>query len=474
MKPGFVLLATGLLFALVVMVVVVFPSRPAIAIPCTSPQHVGGACSSGPVSTPSPSQRLIETRKRLIVTHRAWFEAHATRGAIRKYILTGVLGPTAKRPAASRAITLTYIRMVSSSTGWALAKHRVLRTSNGGYTWSVRRYFRSATPLPRQAFTTFGSEDAWILGGTLDHAGQLNGLETTATLNGGRTWHTWKQPFSNTISGFAPSWANFVDAKHGWLTLEVGVGAGSAWGELLRTSDGGRLWTRVEHNYGSGNARGSLPTCDGGVSAVTFRTRRRGWATGECFAAMSYSLYTTSNGGRSWRPQVLPAPHGFKGRCKPLNCRGLTAAYAPTFARGDGILPATFGSPAKFILYRSFDAGMTWLPSRPLKVGPSRSSLYPPRVADSVLDSSHVWALLHGELYATADGGESWTLVARSPGIADAGKHVSRLGGLKTQTAPPTLEFTSTTTGFALSAAGKLRVTVNGGHTWHVIHTVLR
>jgi hypothetical protein len=63
----------------------------------------------------------------------------------------------------------------------------------------------------------------------------------------------------------------FADAVHGWLLLHDGAAAGSAPQAILRTTNAGRRWTRVEFNYLIGHpSPKSLPACDGAVAYLSF------------------------------------------------------------------------------------------------------------------------------------------------------------------------------------------------------------
>jgi hypothetical protein len=97
MKAAFVVSLAGMLFVGVFLVMLSSPSRPPASIPCTSPQHVGGACSLGPVSTLSLSQRRLLMRKRFVESHDAQFSGPLGRRMILEYLSSGRLWSTKSR-----------------------------------------------------------------------------------------------------------------------------------------------------------------------------------------------------------------------------------------------------------------------------------------------------------------------------------------------------------------------------------------
>ena len=93
----------------------------------------------------------------------------------------------------------------------------------------------------------------------------------------------------------------FADAQHGWV---VGTAFTQTWpgerGLLLRTSDGGLTWQPQS-------------TSLRGVSLVgaSYVDAQHGWVCGDdMFASSEDTLYVTSDGGATLRPQKLPAGFG--------------------------------------------------------------------------------------------------------------------------------------------------------------------
>jgi len=105
------------------------------------------------------------------------------------------------------------------AAGWAAYASFILRTENGGLTWT------DVTPpvLGAPSCMDFVDENVgWIAGGRI-----------FKTVDGGRTWTEQDMPeeLVNDIS--------FADAQNGWA---VGW-----WGFVFHTTDGGQTWTRQTH-----------------------------------------------------------------------------------------------------------------------------------------------------------------------------------------------------------------------------------
>ena len=124
----------------------------------------------------------------------------------------------------------------------------------------------------------------------------------------------------------------FVDARHGWAVGDRGV--------LLRTTDGGRRWNRVETHV------------DCPLYAVTFADARHGWIVGGFTKPYTHSSHgvvlRTEDGGESWRK--MPAD------TLPLLRR------VQFFDQRNGVAAGAGASFAPGGLFVTQDGGRSWRP----------------------------------------------------------------------------------------------------------------
>jgi photosystem II stability/assembly factor-like uncharacterized protein len=236
--------------------------------------------------------------------------------------------------------------------------------------------------------------------------------------------------------------------------------AGSIGHELLRTTDGGATWKRIEYNYIGQRSPHAIGACDF-VANVTFSSAMDGWATGICGAAPQiHAVYRTTNGGRTWFVKSLPVRPGWTNNRTATPCsQAYLQSFPPSFAGSGaprvGVLPVAMNRPSEFVLYRTTNGGAGWRKTKPIKGHMSCA----PQAVEAALDPSHIWALLNGTLYSTSDSGRHWTALTHHPGMGLSSK----------------LQFVSISDGFALRGAhpGFISATLDGGRTWHRIQTNL-
>jgi hypothetical protein len=201
--------------------------------------------------------------------------------------------------------------MVGYSTpGGACGTGVILRTTDGGNTWSNQT---SPTELPLTDVCFTDNDYGWIVGSTsvcTPHDGII--LNTT---NGGETWiEQWSSPgtplvdicFSDANNGWAVGWGGrilhttnggtnwteiidstrqvwsvyFTDVYNGWIVGGRSDSIGNGFGLILHTNDGGVTWSQQES--GTSNF----------LSSVHFIDANTGWAVGD-----SGTILHTTNGG---------------------------------------------------------------------------------------------------------------------------------------------------------------------------------
>ncbi len=329
----------------------------------------------------------------------------------------------------------------------------LLQSNDGGRTWTRRLSFGGVYG----GMQVFGPDGfIWSIdmslrnctaGGTSCQPA-TDALSLYRTVDGGATWV--KLP----NSGVPTQDVFFLDAQRGWADSD-GPAMGLNAEVLYQTIDGGITWSRIgalppaspmAYVYGVGNYR------------VTFSRQSdgslRGWYVG------ATQLYTSTDGGRSWRALTLDVPAALAGWA--------STPSQPVFSGAEGVLPVAYHDPKgpdnatanRIYLYVSHDGGSTWGDPRPAPAGfaPVGDIL-----STSIMDSRHVWltslSLTGGDnvqaspaVARTSDEGLSWTVFKNTPRILQ-------------------MTFADATHGYALDVSGPTNTngilsTSDGGATW--------
>ncbi len=328
---------------------------------------------------------------------------------------------TGNQPATSTLTgDLTELHMINATVGWAVSwdlagtgnSYHILRTTDAGVHWKIVLQCTSTQGAGKGfivgCVTDFHSASvATVLAPEFDSATQESQSRIFHTSDGGQTWQS-----SVVKARYLETPAVFVDALHGWFLATdhfPGYDPGSDYiGKeiaLYRTVDGGKSWQRVA----SGPATSQLPvTSDDayGIVPLTAATRMRfvtattGWLAGTSFHSEQSEfswLYVTHDAGVTWHQVDISFPP------QPL------LLWPPRFfTQQDGLLPALTSGPAPqnapgTILYATHDGGETWT-----------GTAVPFDVTNGeFLDMSNAWApAVNGNdkaFYTTNDGWQHWT-----------------------------------------------------------------
>jgi photosystem II stability/assembly factor-like uncharacterized protein len=216
--------------------------------------------------------------------------------------------------------------------------------------------------------------------------------------DGGRTWAR-SRPVRDPKGEIGQ--IDVVDARHVFLAFGEGAAAGSSAQALYTSGDGGRTWRFVSRTDVTGRKPNALPFgCD--KDGFGFATPSRGFAGGYCAGGLPF-LYRTDDGGRIWRRVSLPAPRA---------CACDTSAPRFFDAR-DGVLAivgwVNDGSGGPFArVYWTHDGGDHWRGSRapvgraaPVAVADLRSAWL---LGGAPGDTRHPGT----RLVRTADAGRTW------------------------------------------------------------------
>ena len=261
-----------------------------------------------------------------------------------------------------------------------------------------------------------------------------------STSDGGATWEVSKSPTEDAVRDLF-----FQDAETGWMLCERSMFKPMEKDEsvsyLLKTTDGGRTWSRVEVTRGA--------DVDLKLAGLRFADRERGWVFGEMGA-----LFVTQDGGATWTRQRVPTRHLLLGasfldaRTGWLSGGGLTVLKTSdggaTWHAGTVFLPAS-GAEAQ-------------QQSEPKVVGPGEVSgqQEPARRFSRRLNAvcfvspERGWAVgSGGVIIATADGGRTWR--PQTSGVGDDLFDV---------------KFFDAREGWAVGLGGAMLHTTDGGLRW--------
>jgi len=310
----------------------------------------------------------------------------------------------------------------------------VQRTVDGGGHWS------NVTPpgLSRAGRSTaISSADfvnpmrAWVAYGSVaDRATLLR------TSDGGRIW---------TRAGRTPSSScavQFVNPVDGWC-VEINGAAGSEFVAIYRTTTAGRTWREVSHNAVPGEKSTPDPipfSCD---KTVVFTSPNDGFAASFCNGGGGY-IYATTDGGARWhrRLSVRSPVDGSAGA-------GFTAVVASRHAAAAGYMVQGYkATPTSSVVYHSTDGGARWIKVRP----PGRARGY-----DVDILTPSIWRLIAGRtVLGTDNAGRTWTRITANVALSKS------------------VLFATTNVGWDLGASygggNNVRHTIDGGRHWTTIH----
>ena len=235
------------------------------------------------------------------------------------------------------------VQFPTSSTGYAVGGTSLIKTTDGGTTWTLW----TNNPFGTLGYYTgvyFTDANHGIVIGYFGSTGLI--IQTT---DGGGTWTVISQPyFYGKVNG-----VYFVNSSVGFM-----VGSG---GSIAKTTDGGVTlslqdsigngstafnavhFSSVNVGYCVGDAGAMYKTSDGGsnwvalspnttanLSSVYFTDDNKGWAVGhpESNPFTAGIMLHTTDGGTTWATEILPSANSLNSICFSPD---KTAAYTAGF-----------------------------------------------------------------------------------------------------------------------------------------------
>jgi photosystem II stability/assembly factor-like uncharacterized protein len=257
---------------------------------------------------------------------------------------------------------------------------------------------------------------------------------------------SWAEQYSGEVQvtriAFQDSQAGFATGPTGPCEAETCTYA------ILRTKDGGQHWDEILAPLQAQDVQIVTSADDAWVL-------RQSCAPDRPSAACGWDLRTTSDGGDNWT--VSPLVDGFDLDVSRPTVDNAWAVISPE-------------GPGTSAILSTHDRGQTWseIPT------PEGGAGYERRVF--FFDASHGWILIGSqssagselkEIFATSDGGQTWTRLSGSlaPPSADAtpGNGIPQFG----YGGP--IVFTSESDGWFASARGGLFHSADGGATWSLV-----
>jgi photosystem II stability/assembly factor-like uncharacterized protein len=300
-------------------------------------------------------------------------------------------------------------------------------SSDDGRTWSQW----PGPPIPADASSRFDAPDAL-------HLRLFSGDLLWISDDGGHTW----EPRPLLAGASYVESMSFPTADVGWIMGRTDAGRSPI---VLRTTDAGRTWTDVTDGAAPrppsttpppGPTRKPIPM------RLAFVSPTEGWLCGT-------PLQFTSDAGRNWKTVNVPAPTtaslGSEYEQPPLCTAAPGAAW---LLRGTGNR-----SRPEIVRIREGGADIDVFPFENLIPGGTVYAL-------TFIDAEVGWALAQSGigdpvdtvLYATRDGGRSWTLRNAHASIS-----------------PGPVAFAAEDVGWALGTENRVERTTDGGRTWEAV-----
>ena len=329
-------------------------------------------------------------------------------------VATLTVNPTEVSVKQQAEVKITRIVMLDLNTGWATGVvadekgEEVLRTRDGGVTWTVVTPAGALRGAETRATAFFmDSQHAWVVFTRPPYTNDQP-VVIWRTSDGGDTWKGSAPQMSNLMMEFfAVGQVGFLDELHGWLLAHLGAGMSHDYVTLLTTSDGGASW-----RYVVDPEKNNLPmSCY--KDNAWFLNEHTGFVAGTC-GGVIYGLYfySTLDGGETWNPVELPAPAEMPDAftSQAVVCEGRDLWGNGTALR---LMVRCYNPDAAKDyrwLYTSTDGGATWKPS--LLPGSWGELAFQGETLGWYFAQPAPDQTAGTKVYLSHDGGQTWRLIS--------------------------------------------------------------
>ncbi len=239
----------------------------------------------------------------------------------------------------------------------------ILRTEDGGQTWvdvTPPEHELAGEEQSKDAQAFFlDSDRAWVIYRPQALIPKAPDVPIIwRTFDGGGSWEP-SRPLEITdllpIEDFTPMFF-FADAQHGWLKITLGQATGSSFIAIFRTTDGGLSWSRILDMFSQEPLRKCIKT------GMVFANEETGFITHDCRGFMDVPFLSwTNDGGMTWFSQDLPPPSTDPELFSTHFCAGFSPSMSSPLSAAHVVeCQGRVEEAYDTYLYTTVDGGQTW------------------------------------------------------------------------------------------------------------------